>query len=437
MSWTPEAVQASWDLAEALRPKAGETFPLHSRSRTGRIYEMIMTPDGIAVHQGEGCEGEPYNGPTACWHSKKGSNPMIQAVTTYSGGGQIRQFTDEDIDVLKKTICKGASDAELSLFVATCKHTGLDPFVKQIYAIKRKVNNGTRDNPKWEEVMSIQVGIDGYRLVAQRTGQLDGMDGPQWSADGQQWIDAWYLEGQPRFSRCAVYRKGIARPYVGVCRWEAYNQGNAMWTRMGPEQLAKCAEALALRRAFPAEMSELPNQPDFIDPEELALEGWPAGAIEGEVVKHGNPQEAEVQPRDATANVALSAPPAAPPTMSEAQAQARSSLWLAIKNKHGQPGLDRVSAWMERELAYARLDGGKFSDLRITAADAERLLIYMLDLNEGEVEKPKAKAAPKVEAAHEHDPAFDAEGRYICRGCGELLTEPTSTVEAQALPLSL
>ena len=77
----------------------------------------------------------------------------------------IINFTEDQKALIKRTICKGASDDELSLFIGQAGRLGLDPFNKQIYAVKR----WSRDEGR--EVMSIQVGIDGFRLVAQRSGE--------------------------------------------------------------------------------------------------------------------------------------------------------------------------------------------------------------------------------------------------------------------------
>src|SRR5271170_4427054 len=76
------------------------------------------------------------------------------------------RFTQQQIEILKNTICQGVTNDEFQVFLMTCEKTGLDPFMKQIYAVKRKAK---RTDGSWGESMTIQTGIDGYRLIAERT----------------------------------------------------------------------------------------------------------------------------------------------------------------------------------------------------------------------------------------------------------------------------
>ena len=252
-------------------PERGD-FVVHSRSGD-RDYEMLMV-DGFAVHQGQGCLGSQFRGPLGCWHSKEFSRRTedMTSVTTYQPGStsELREFSPQDIDTLKATICAGASDSELRLFIATCQHTRLDPFLRQIHAVMRSV----KEDNVWVKRMTIQIGIDGYRLVADRTTKYQGSSEALYTYDGETWVDM-PREGEPPLAaKIAVYRKGVQRPIIGFARWSAYVQKtstgepNAIWRSRGPEQLAKCAEVQALRKAFPAEMSALPERPTYVEEEE-------------------------------------------------------------------------------------------------------------------------------------------------------------------------
>jgi phage recombination protein Bet len=151
-----------------------------------------------------------------------------------------------DMALVARTVAKGCSSDELSLFAAICKRTGLDPFARQIYAIKRG------------GVMTTQVSIDGARLVAQRSGEYAGQVGPFWCGADGVWVDVWLAKTPPLAAKVGVHRRGFEQTLFAVAIWSEYaqTQGN-MWAKFPSVMLAKCAEMIALRRAFPAELSGL------------------------------------------------------------------------------------------------------------------------------------------------------------------------------------
>ena len=161
-------------------------------------------------------------------------------------------FSQDQINLIKSQIAPKATDDELKLFVYQAKRTGLDPLARQIYAIHRK----TKQGDAWVDKMTIQTSIDGFRVIAERSGDYAGQDEPLFLRDA---------EDQP-YCKVTVYRfRGDVRypAAVGVAFWKEYVQTDregkpsGMWSKMPRTMLAKVAEALALRKAYPQDLSGL------------------------------------------------------------------------------------------------------------------------------------------------------------------------------------
>lgn len=173
--------------------------------------------------------------------------PGVHAVTIHG-----ESFSRDQLDLLKRTVAAGTSDDEFALFCEVARSTGLNPFQRQIYAIMRETwDPKTRAKaPK----MTIQTGIDGYRLLAARTGAHAGTTDAVYGAE---------QEGRPSWASVTVFRivGGVKAEFPATARWSEYAQTNnegkptGQWGKMPFLMLAKCAEALALRKAFPAELS--------------------------------------------------------------------------------------------------------------------------------------------------------------------------------------
>lgn len=216
-------------------------------------------------------------------------------------------------------------------FLLHARRTGLDPIARQIYCIERKGRWGT------------QVSIDGARLVAERTREYRGQTPTQWTNDGVTWADVWLDSKPPKAARVGVYREGFVEPLVAVATFDAYNAGGPMWTKMPALMLGKCAEMLALRKAFPQDLSglysteemdqagqpkqaaQVPAQPALVEPEPTGRD-WVAeartkastdeiNALWGEVPGHERSPELMAQLR--AVGVALSQEAAAEPPSPE------------------------------------------------------------------------------------------------------------------------
>jgi phage recombination protein Bet len=169
-------------------------------------------------------------------------------------------FTNDQVELIKSQICRpskrAASDDELAMFIGQCERTGLDPFAKQIYAIFRW------DSRAGAEKMTIQVSIDGFRLVAERTGKYAGQDGPFWCDEDGNWTDTWLRKEPPKAAKVIVKKVlgGVVAETPAVAHWNEYavtGSAGRFWNDKPALMIGKCAEALALRKAFPQELSGL------------------------------------------------------------------------------------------------------------------------------------------------------------------------------------
>ena len=168
---------------------------------------------------------------------------------------ELIQFTNEQVNLIKQQIAKNCSDGELQLFLYQCKQTGLNPLTRQIYAIKRA------------DKMTIQTSIDGFRVIAERSGSYAGQDEPIWENDEK---------GFPIKCTVRVYKftPNFEQRYcagVGVAHFKEYYPNPQMLQKTMPHtMIAKVAEALALRKAFPQDLSGLYTGDEIADaPKEI------------------------------------------------------------------------------------------------------------------------------------------------------------------------
>src|SRR5450755_3278834 len=112
------------------------------------------------------------------------------------------------LQTVRSVLAPDLTDEELRLFAMVATRSGLDPFAKQVYAVKRQGR------------VTFQTGIDGYRSIAARTGFYDGQDepdyGPACGCGDKRPI------GHPEFATVRVFRKGVGRPIAATAYWHEY-----------------------------------------------------------------------------------------------------------------------------------------------------------------------------------------------------------------------
>jgi phage recombination protein Bet len=166
-------------------------------------------------------------------------------------------FSDAQEQMILKTFLGGATKDEAVVLLETVRRRRLDPFSRQVYFVKRY------DYQKREEVWAIQTSIDGLRSIADRTGHYEGQTKPEWCGEDGVWVDVWLKKEPPAAARVGVHKTGFREPAYGIARLDAYRQTKkdgsptAFWIKMSDLMLAKCAEALALRKAFPEDTGGL------------------------------------------------------------------------------------------------------------------------------------------------------------------------------------
>lgn len=179
------------------------------------------------------------------------NNQSVSVITTTNTQLQ-NSFTNEKVQLIKNTVAQGATDMELQLFIEQCKRTGLDPITRQIYFIKDGRGK-----------VQIQTSIDGFRLIAERSGQYEGQTQPQWCGEDGKWVDVWLKKTPPAACKVGVYKKGFREALTAIAIFDEYAQRKSdgsltfMWAKMPGLMIQKVAESLALRKSFPNDLSGL------------------------------------------------------------------------------------------------------------------------------------------------------------------------------------
>lgn len=289
----------------------------------------------------------------------------------------VSQFNREEVELIKTTVAKETTDAQLRLFLHVAARKRLDPLARQIHCVLRKNRDGGKD-------MVIQTGIDGYRLIAQRTGKYKGQLGPLWCGPDGNWRDVWLSPDPPAAAKVGVLHADFSEPLWAVARFAGYAQrfgdGGLMglWKNIPDVMIAKCAEGLALRKAFPEELSDLYTDDEMAQadnpPVTVTVEssnGTRTEQVREKLVARMDAQESQA---------AEDAPPAEEPKQSKEMRRLH-----ALLRERGfgerERGLDLITTVVGRHIA---------SSLDLTPGEITRVVNHLADLP---VVEPAAKAS--------------------------------------------
>ena len=195
--------------------------------------------------------------------------------------------TEEQKELVKRTVAPDATDSELQLYFYDCTRRGVHPLDRLLHFTKRKDGNGVG---KYTPITSIDL----LRMRADSTGQHIGTDEPIYQG----------AKGSPDFAALVRVHKLVAgqkATFTGTARWSEYYPGDRlgfMWQKMPHLMLGKCAEALALRKAFPAQLHGLYVQEEMDQAEVKPVESSAKERMRASL--HEAAQELSGEPVDIT-----------------------------------------------------------------------------------------------------------------------------------------
>jgi phage recombination protein Bet len=187
--------------------------------------------------------------------------------------------TDQERALIRQAIAPKLSETDFELFMAAARHTGLNPLLRQIFPV---VYAGR---------LVIQTGIDGFRLQAERSQKYEGQIGPLWCGEDGKWTDVWIKTEPPTAAKVGLLKSGCKEPFWGVAKYQSFvkfydGKPGENWNKMPDIMLAKCAEAQAIRKAFPVETAGI-YIPEEIDPDVVEQQ---AAQDAKNVTPHGKPK---------------------------------------------------------------------------------------------------------------------------------------------------
>tara|TARA_R110000824_G_scaffold53088_2_gene147238 strand:+ start:376 stop:1254 length:879 start_codon:yes stop_codon:yes gene_type:complete len=252
-------------------------------------------------------------------------------------------LSEDQIALLTRTVANGCTPDEMQLFLYQCERTKLDPFSKQIHVIKRG------------DKITIQTGIDGYRAIAERTGKYAGNDEYTFDGGKKEWelIESGLKRPTVATSCIKKIVGGVICEFTASASWEEYcpSFGDFMWKKMPFLMLGKCAESLALRKAFPNDLSGIYTDDEMAQATNVDINSG-----------------VEVKTQAKAVDLKKKTAPKALPKKDEVKVEAKVEV---KKEKKPDPGPERISKALEDEIRDALKS--KFVD-KLTVEKVEKWL---------------------------------------------------------------
>lgn len=145
----------------------------------------------------------------------------------------------------------------LASMLYACYVRNLNPLLNHIYITSFNVK---QKDGSYKPEYALVTSIDSFRLIAQRTGQYAGKKAPLYLKESGKWED-FVLEGE-KYIACRItvlksMPNGVIVETTCDAYMDEYNKKRNLWLSIPKHMIAKCAEALALRTAFPDELTGL------------------------------------------------------------------------------------------------------------------------------------------------------------------------------------
>lgn len=331
------------------------------------------------------------------------SNDIVKAGGALAIRADQTDWTPQQAAVLRQSgIDNQVASEELSAFLHLCQRTRLDPFSRQIYLI------GRWDSRQQRKVYTPQTSIDGYRVIAHRAaaeaGHALGYDDTLWCDSSGKWRDVWLSDAPPAAAKVTIIRNGMR--FSAVARYSEYVQTkkdgspSGLWGKMRATMTAKCAEALALRMAFPHDLAGVYTAEEMAQADSPAVEErhlrqvqpgegdpWATDAPQGNVAVKGRSQPAQ----DFADTAAKAADRAA---VKEIYRQANEAGLLEATVKTGDRELLELGAFLiqcGKDLAGSPFESGAADDGYRTGPAADEVI-------DGEVVDEAAAAEKQLRA---------------------------------------